>query len=377
MFHFAWRPTDDGPEQENVDDWEQLPQTYPNPAVPVNNNNYWVYGGWQGTTSNTLEDVNVESLDFISVIEKIQPWKKLKLPIKCILCDQRKKELLLLDQVHWLYFQCTSYRSGGDHSSRCRDLLVCADCVTTSSFWHQRMTTHANHNIVPIETRPLWSPIYDGSDLEQLQLFKTARSEDEFLLYFPWFFHCFEGMDKVRDYYSELFFNKGMEKIRLDLETGVISDEEAKDRRGDLVLCNLPVDWFMRTCLRENWRMLHNSLQKLVDARVQLAGCSMRLNALRVRLEGYVKEKEDVYGKDDIQNLFADPVQRDLINNRGSRDYNLYMLPLTLLTILNDQRQLKKLLFNTGDTTEDSYGGQAPKLASANNAGYALGQSHL
>ncbi len=295
---------------------------------PLQQNKYWATGGWNRV--DLREKLNADAIDVVEVIEACKPWQVLKMPLVCKMCEKNKAGQPYLDQVHWCFQHCL----------QCKDFYICIDCVSTTAF-EQLKKDHKGHKFSQITTRPLSAPIYDGSDLEQLELFRNSQTSQQFFTYFPWFFHCFAGMDQVRE------FNRAQTIAALEMSPTRGSPEW-------LVLMEMqsyPVDWYLRTFGRGDWQSLLQNMGPLLDARIQSAKVSIQLNKLLLKLQGYQAEKVTLFGPGDIPTLGEAEAWRPLAANLAPSmvNYTTYTIPLQFMTVLDpfiNQAKLERLLVN-------------------------------
>jgi hypothetical protein len=365
MFRLAW-----GKEEEATED-----QTYPNPVL-TRPDKYWLLGGVSIARSNPNDEIDAESVNLMQCVESARMWEHLKIPIFCTICLQLNNERPFIEQFHWKYLNCPS----------CVKFFVCWNCVESASKdTVKQLGVHREHGeLVVIQTRPFTRPLYDGSDERHFEVFKSAKSADEFFLYFPWFFHGFSGMDEIRDHFRQVFIDRATAELG---NPG--ADREALEEA--IGFYNFPVDWFMRAYGSGNWRRLHQSLQGMVDERIQVAKSSARLHKLYLRLEGFADKKREVYGDADISHHPAAGNTRGLAESFGTfRDFLIYLMPLHILTVQNssiDNAKLQTILradkYQSRDSddrpsSETSTAVHRP-LVSANNSGYRMpgSNSHL
>lgn len=307
-----------------------------------------------------MASVDVDGLDLVSVIEACRPWEQLKLPIDCSICKNEHPDGPLVRRAHWEYLHC----------QQCPDYFVCTPCAGTMSFIVDRIGTHMGHDFVRIRARPLESPLYDGSDLEQLVCFQASRSADSFFVYFPWFFHSFEHMHDMSMVFRHMFLEE-MRKKTVD-ETLQVTERELEKI---LEMLEFPVDWFLRAYGGGDWKRFHSQLQPLIDSRIKTARTSQKICQLLSIAKGFIDNKVKLHGPGDV----ACPFQKEaaleypIVLEWTAADFGLYMIALHTLTVLNDQIKLPLLTRAISDGIEN---GEA-NLVSANNAGNAGGKSHL
>ncbi|KAL5340424.1 hypothetical protein BJX70DRAFT_108032 [Aspergillus crustosus] len=300
------------PEQDSEE------QTYPEP-IPQGNHQHWS----TIRSSETLKTINCNPLSYIHALDSSKPWERLKMPILCSICKEQKATWPLLDQVHWKYLHCTE----------CPNIFACGNCLAST----EPDTLHTkDHECIVLQTRPFASPTPDGSELQQLQLFKDVQTAGDFFLYFPWFLHCFEGMEEAKHGSREAIFTQMLQ--------GDLHIEE--DQMPSWALClRFPVDWYSRWFGVGNWRALHQSLQSTVDARIQVARGSKMLNELLGRVRGIVDAKERCFGKENIPHRMPsqyEDVVASLVTPEG-RDYLRYTFPLQFLTTLDAEINQDKI----------------------------------
>ncbi|KAK0117405.1 hypothetical protein ONS96_013235 [Cadophora gregata f. sp. sojae] len=305
---------------------------------PLEQNKYWATGGWNQT--DLREQLDADAIDLVKVIESSKPWEQLKLPIVCKICEKTKANQPYLDQVHWCFQHCT----------QCEDFYICIDCYPTEEF-DKLKGDHKDHKFVQITTRPLSAPLYDGSDLDHLQLFRNSKTSQQFFSYFPWFFHCFVGFQEVRE------FNRNQTIAALQTSPDIGSQEW---------LClmemqSYPVDWYTRTFGRGEWELLLENMKPLLDARVESARASIQLHGLLGQLKKFNDEKVALYGAGDIPCLREAgswrPVAASLATNMV--DYITYTIPLQFMTVLDteiDHTKVDRLLDGTTRNRSDSSG---------------------
>lgn len=266
------------------------------------------------------KEPDASKINFVETIESCKPWEYLKLPINCTMCSDKKRNLPYLYQVHWCYLHCRT----------CKETFICGECFVTDAFAELRKSQHEDHEFVCIQTRPQSAPLFDGSSLKQLQYFQQADNDDEFFLYFPWFFHTFPGMDNFGDHYRQIFIN--------DMNT-----RPNKGEAGWLALrrrLEFPTDWFMRCYAQGAWEPLHRNLGPTIKAQIQTAQKSAELHTLLLRLQDFNKEKIAQYGAGDIP---AHPTARIAAANLTRRlapnqvEYLLYTVPVQFTGVLDGQ----------------------------------------
>jgi hypothetical protein len=296
---------------------------------------YWIIGGFG--RCDISKEPEVSRINYVQSIESCKPWESLKLPIDCSMCMERKRNWPYLHSVHWCYLHCRT----------CKEVFICEECFVTDDFQVLRASSHEDHEFVRIQTRPRTAPLFDGSQLEQLQCFQKASSGDEFFLYFPWFFHSFPGMDNFRHHYSQIFI-KDMELNHLDQSSP--SWHALRER------LDFPTDWFMRSFAQGDWKPLHLELGPTIEAQIQTAVRSKQLCVLLRRLQKYNEDKVARYGAGDIS---AHPTALLAAKTLGATldpdlaDYFIYTIPVQFSGVLNnqiDQENIQKL----ASTTESS-----------------------
>jgi hypothetical protein len=318
---------------------------------------------WTPSGTDPNRSIPPSSIDFVTVLDSSKSWEHLRLAILCSICtEQIVNHSFSLERVHWKYLHC----------KRCPQFFACGGCIDGASpSLTSTLRSHRQHGeLVKIETRPFWWPLCDGSDLDQLVALREAKSADEFFLYFPWFFHCFSGMDTVRlvsqqTLLQELRANttnlSSMQSCSKSLTACYFWPKVAKrstlarsqtEINSIIRFFETPVDWFLRIFVTGNWRQLHQGLQSVIEDRIQVAKSSSRLNKLLRRFRGFVEEKERRYGNGDIllpdvplpgsvtSSLPALPAGSEL-SVRGN--YVHYLLPLHFWTIQNDEIDKAKL----------------------------------
>jgi hypothetical protein len=288
---------------------------FPEPCV-VRPERYWVHKT-QLAGVETDETISPESIDFIQTLDKHKTWERLRLPILCSTCtDQTVGDNFHLDKTHWAYLHCP----------KCRDFFVCRSCFKNpSAEVVSKLAHHASHEkSVLVQSRPLWMPPHNGNDLAQLEAFKAASSNYNFFLYFPWYFHCFQGMEAVQVAYQLALVDEVRACISL----------EAPRTDAMVRFLRAPLDWCMRIFAVGNWREFHQLLQPLIDDRIQVAKTSAALGELLKRLRGFVDDKISQYGPGDIPCLPS--VNRLATELCDGDPYNLYLIPLHVMTVLDD-----------------------------------------
>lgn len=296
---------------------------------PLQQNKYWATGGWKRT--DLREQLDADKIDFIKTIESSKPWEQLKLPIVCTICKQKKAGQPYLDQVHWSFQHCV----------QCEEFYICIDCFSNKEF-DKLKSDHKDHKFVQVTTRPLSAPIYDGSDLEHLELFRKSKTSQQFFSYFPWFFHCFAGFQEVRE------FNRSQTIAAL---------QRSPNRGSAEWLClmemqSYPVDWYTRTFGRGEWEVLLQNMRPLLDARIQSAQASVQLYGLLLQLQRFNDKKVAFYGDGDIPCLREAENWRSLSASLAPNmaDYITYTVPLQFMTVLDpyiNQEKVDRLLLTT------------------------------
>ncbi|KAH7322656.1 CHAT domain-containing protein [Stachybotrys elegans] len=294
---------------------------------------YWARSHHRHTTKGALP---VEDLDLVQVIEARQPWEQLKLPILCSYCGDRDLENFDVTDVHWEYLHCT----------KCQNYFLCGSCVS-AHIAHPILPSHllpSEHGqIIIITSRPYWWPCFDGSDIDQLVAFrdKGGNSHDDFFLYFPWFFHGFEGMDYVRLAYQRRLLQDSLVHSLASMSLEI--DHAATDNVFRFV--EDPVDWYMRIYATGNWKELHQRIQPLVDERIHTARQSQKLNVFLEELQGFVHQKSQAYGSGDItcndSLLKAAGLAEGVI--QGPDKFLAYLVPLQMTNILNTEIDKEKV----------------------------------
>ncbi|KAG4435976.1 hypothetical protein IFR05_008557 [Cadophora sp. M221] len=302
---------------------------------PLQQNKYWATGGWSRT--DLREVLDADTIDFVEVVESCKPWEQLKIPIVCKICEENKAGQPYLDQVHW-HFQ---------HCVQCEDFYICIDCVQMEAF-EKLKEDHKDHKFVQITTRPLSAQIYDGSDLDHLELFRNSKTSQQFFSYFPWFFHCFAGFQEVRE------FNRAQTIAALQSSPDIGSPEW-------MILMEMqgyPVDWYTRTFGRGEWELLLISMKPLLDARVQSASASIQLNGLLLQLQKFNDQKVAFYGPGDIPPLREAEQWRSIAASLAPNmvDYITYTIPMQFMTVLDpyiDDVKLSRLLYDAAEERSD------------------------
>ncbi|PVH75885.1 hypothetical protein DL98DRAFT_313732 [Cadophora sp. DSE1049] len=303
---------------------------------PLQQNKYWATGGWNRT--DLREQLDSDTIDFVKVIESSKPWEQLKMPIVCKICEKTKASQPYLDQVHWCFQHCI----------QCEDFYICIDCFPTEEL-QKLKGDHKDHKFVQITTRPLSAPIYDGSDLDHLELFCNSKTSQQFFSYFPWFFHCFAGFQEVRE------FNRNQTITALQSSPDIGSEEWM----CLMEMQSYPVDWYTRTFGRGEWELLLQNMGPLLDARVQSAKASVQLNGLLLQLQKFNDEKAAFYGPGDIPCLREAERWRSVAASLAPNmlDYITYTIPLQFMTVLDpyiDQAKLDRLLSGTVEEEPNS-----------------------
>ncbi|KAK3307883.1 CHAT domain-containing protein [Chaetomium strumarium] len=283
----------------------------------------------------------VEDINFIEVLEAHQPWKMLKLPILCrSCCDGDDLDSFHIDNVHWRYLHCT----------RCPGFFLCGNCLEKGdpAIVAVLLYPHAQHGrLIIITSRPYWSPVFDGGDLDQLLAFKQAgTSMDEFFLYFPWFFHSFEGMDQLRLVYQHaLLQSSPIQDLLRSLSLGPGDPVEVPTSESDDIyrFISAPVDWYMRIYATGNWEQFHARVEPLVDERIHVARRSAALSGLLEQLHGSVEEKISKYGEGDIAYDAAALYASGFLEALMPSKFACYLVPLHVTGSLNGDINREKL----------------------------------
>ena len=176
--------------------------------------------------------------------------------------------------------------------------------------------------------------MYDGSDCQLLERFSTVKSEKEFYLYFPFFFHDIAGMDEFSS-----VIKKAQRELYLQRH-----DIDSRDWQYLMKTLDFPTDWFVRVYGYGNWQSLHRSCMRVhVKRRLSAAQMTAQLYKLLVKLRYFRLLKERRYGSGDIPANYHSISFRRLITNSASGDYEAYLLPLHIGTELNKEVNLGKL----------------------------------
>ncbi|KAI9765040.1 MAG: hypothetical protein M1840_007865 [Geoglossum simile] len=134
-----------------------------------------------------------------------------------------------------------------------------------------------------------------------------------------------------------------MEPLSRDLHPKAIQEmaHPGADRSMLEAMMNLydfHVGWFMRTYGRGNWQLLHQSLLRLIDERVQVAKSSARFDRLFLRLQDFVATKEQFIILDSLSGI---------VDFHGIlKNFALYLVLLHFSTIQNgsiDQARLRSI----------------------------------
>lgn len=218
---------------------EEASGDLPEPIV-IRPDKYWIKRNPWETNADPDREIPPETIHFLSTLEASRSWEALKLPILCSICtNQKVDDTFHIDKVHWKYVHCT----------KCPDFFACGSCTKVpSTAVLSKLDSHRSHGkLITIQSRPFWAPIYDGSDLDQLQACMEANSDDEFFLYFPWYFHCFQGMDIVRLVYLQSLYKE-------ITTTGVLFPTPSQIERINIITRFLPapVDWNARMFVTGN-----------------------------------------------------------------------------------------------------------------------------
>lgn len=340
---------------------------FPEPIV-TRPDRYWTKKNvWEADADPHLE-ISPETINFPSTLEASRSWEALKLPILCSTCtDQKIDDTFHIDKLHWKYVHCT----------KCPKFFSCAKCTERpSGAIRARLETHRSHGkLVTLQSRPFWAPLYDGSDLDQLQAFLGAKTDNEFFLYFPWYFHCFEGMEIVRLVYQRW--------LAVEALAAASSSTADQNERIEIItrFFQAPVDWNARIFATGNWQQLQQQLQPLTKEKIHIAKSSLQLNSLLERLHRLVEEKARRHGPGDIACL---PSARAVVPSVVSgNEFIAYLMPLHFMTILNDRIDRKKMDevlysdYSSKLATSSSRTSTERNLVSAGDSGFALSQSHL
>jgi hypothetical protein len=196
------------------------------------------------------------------------------------MCHDRKQNWPYLFSVHWCYLHCRD----------CENTFFCEECFVKDEFAQVRSSKHEGHEFVRIQSRPLSAPLFDGSQLEQLEYLQKAETDDEFFTYFPWFFHTFPGMDNFRNHYAKIFM--------ADMDT--FENVGSPDWMALRERLRFPTDWFMRCYAQGDWKPLHKELGPTIESHIQTARVSAQLYSLVKLLEKYNQDKTTQYGAGDI-----------------------------------------------------------------------------
>lgn len=66
----------------------------------------WARGGW--SRIDLAEEIDVNTINYVDVVESCKVWEYLKMPILCVLCKDPKTDPVIPERVHWLYQACTT-----------------------------------------------------------------------------------------------------------------------------------------------------------------------------------------------------------------------------------------------------------------------------
>lgn len=316
---------------------------------PLRQSKYWASGGWSKV--DLRQAIDPDAIDFVSVIESFQPWKQLKIPIDCQICTKEKVGQPYLDQVHWSYQQCL----------QCEDAFISAEHFSSKKVMKQWKEDHEGHKLIQFTTRPLAAPLYDGGDLDQLQAFRDSKTHKQFFTYFPWFFHCFAGMDESRT------------SSRNQMIAALLQSPTRGSESWNICMKtqDFPVDWYIRTFGGGPWESYLHSMQPLLDARIESAKASGQLNVLLLQLEHFKETKQSMYGPGDIPAAKASQQWRALVANLapGIAEYTLYTMPLQFTTMLDsgiNQSILRRLLVDSNPTVAAPRSGDLRRTAVSN-----------